>query len=74
LKEHLYYIQKQKEATCGLFFSENHTSSKLLAQITAKVMPNTPQLSLEREKMWKRIMAAKTPSGLKKVTNSALSL
>lgn len=67
VKEHLYCIQKQKEAMGEHFCLKNHSSSDLMAQIIEKVMPNTPQYRLEREEMWIRLLETRVPFGLNKM-------
>ena len=65
---HIYSIQKKNVTAVGEHFcSKNHCTSDLRAQIIEKVMPNTPQVRLEREEMWIRLMETKLPYGLNKV-------
>jgi hypothetical protein len=66
VKEHLYYIEKQKEATGTHFSSHNHSNSDLRIQVVEKVIPNTVNMRLEREEMWIRKLATKRPNGLNK--------
>ena len=56
VKEHIYNIQKQKETLGEHFSTKKHCTSDLKVQIIEKVMPNTPQVRLEREEMWIRLM------------------
>ena len=66
IKEHLYYIGKKKEATGSHFSEGSHSNSDLGVQIIEKVVPNTPQMRLEREDFWIRKLNTKAPIGLNK--------
>ena len=66
VKEHLYYIGKKKEATGSHFSETKHNNSDLRVQIIGKVIPNTPQVRLEREEFCIRKLHTKTPSGMNK--------
>ena len=66
IKEHIYYIGKKKEATGTHFSTNNHNNSDFRVQVIEKVIPNAPQMRLDREDFWIRTLNTKSPSGLNK--------
>jgi hypothetical protein len=56
----------QKEVTGTHYSLPGHSHWKLRVEVIEKVTPNTPSYRLEREELWIKRLATKTPHGLNK--------
>ena len=66
--EHLRYLKSKTEAT-GIHFNERgHEHKDFQFHIIEKVIPNTPQMRLQRENYWIQTLNTKTPRGLNRNT------
>ena len=64
--EHLRNLKSKTEATGEHFNEKGHHYKDFQFHIIEKVIPNTPQMRIQRENYWIQTLDTKTPRGLNK--------